>query len=154
MTKADRARALFLEGYNCAQSVAGAFAGEMGLTLPQAVRLASALGGGVGRLRETCGTVVAMGLVYGVLRGYSTPGTHEEKTATYAGMQRMGLAFKARAGSLNCRVLLGLPEDGAAPSPQAGARTPEYYASRPCPDLVALAAEILEQELARPAETP
>lgn len=154
MSKGQEARRLFLEGYNCAQSVTGAFAGEMGLSLEQAVRMASALGGGIGRLRETCGAVVAMGLVYGVLRGYSTPGTHEEKTATYAAMQRMGARFKERAGTFSCRELLG--EEGAQPlTAQARARTADYYASRPCPGLVALAADILARELAAgPAGQP
>ena len=39
--EAQRAKALFLEGYNCAQAVAGAFAPEMGLSVDAAARLAS-----------------------------------------------------------------------------------------------------------------
>ena len=45
---AAKARALFLEGYNCAQAVVGAFADELGMTQRQAVRLASSFGGGMG----------------------------------------------------------------------------------------------------------
>ena len=40
--KAQRAKALFLEGYNCAQAVAGAFAPEMGLSVDRII----ASGGG------------------------------------------------------------------------------------------------------------
>ena len=43
--KAERAKALFQQGYNCAQSVAVAFAPEMGLSEETAARLASAFGG-------------------------------------------------------------------------------------------------------------
>lgn len=146
MTKGQRARELFLSGYNCAQSVVCAFAEEMGLAQDVAARLASGLGGGVGRLRETCGAVTGMALVYGMLRGYSEPGTHAGKTATYAAVQRMGGRFRAQAGSLCCRELLGLPGEDC--SPKAEPRTPAYYQSRPCPDLVACAADILANELA------
>lgn len=60
--KAQRAKALFLEGYNCAQAVAGAFAPEMGLSVDAAARLASGFGGGMGRMREVCGAVSGMTL--------------------------------------------------------------------------------------------
>ena len=41
--KGQRAYELFLQGYNCAQAVAGAFADEMGLPLEVAARMASGL---------------------------------------------------------------------------------------------------------------
>ena len=58
--KAERAKTLFQQGYNCAQSVAVAFAPEMGLSEETAARLASAFGGGMGRMREVCGAVSGM----------------------------------------------------------------------------------------------
>ena len=103
--KAQRAKALFLEGYNCAQAVAGAFAPEMGLSVDAAARLASGFGGGMGRMREVCGAVSGMTLAASALRGYNDPKAGLEKT-------------------------------------------PEYYKKRPCPELVALAAQILEEWLA------
>ena len=42
----DKAYAAFLEGCNCAQSVAVAFAPELGLTRDQVLRLASGFGAG------------------------------------------------------------------------------------------------------------
>ena len=50
MNHAEKARDLFREGYNCAQSVVGAFHEEMGLSLSEATRLASSFGGGMGGL--------------------------------------------------------------------------------------------------------
>jgi len=105
--KAQRAKALFLEGYNCAQAVAGAFAPEMGLSVDAAARLASGFGGGMGRMREVCGAVSGMTLAASALRGYNDPKAGPEKTDTYAMIQE-----------------------------------------RPCPELVALAAQILEEWLA------
>ena len=147
MTKGEQAEALFRQGYNCAQSVAGAFAEELGLPLDAAARLASGFGGGFGRLREVCGAVCGMTLVYGALRGYGQPGTHGEKTRVYAAVQRMAAEYRAANGSIVCRELLGLaaPEGTA----QAEARTAAYYEKRPCPALVHLAADILAAELAR-----
>ena len=58
MTKEERiekAVSLFKEGYNCSQSVVAAFADMYGFTEEQALKMASAFGGGIGRMRETCG---------------------------------------------------------------------------------------------------
>ena len=55
MDHAQRAQALFLEGYNCAQATFGAFCDVTGLEFETAIRLASGLGGGMGRMREVCG---------------------------------------------------------------------------------------------------
>ena len=135
--KAQRAKALFLEGYNCAQAVAGAFAPEMGLSVDAAARLASGFGGGMGRMREVCGAVSGMTLAASALRGYNDPKAGPEKTDTYAMIQELAGRFRAENGSIICRELLGLARPEG--TPQAEARTPEYYKKRPCPELVALA---------------
>ena len=49
---AEKARALFLEGYNCSQAVFCAFEDLTGLDRETSARLSSAFGGGMGRLRE------------------------------------------------------------------------------------------------------
>lgn len=143
--KGALAEALFRQGYNCAQAVAGAFAKEMGVPLETAARMACGFGGGMGRLREVCGTVSGMVLVAGVLRGYSGPETGAKKTETYAMIQELAARFRAQNGSIICRELLGLPQ--AEGTPRAEARTPEYYRKRPCPKLAAQAAELLAQYL-------
>ena len=146
--KAQRAKALFLEGYNCAQAVAGAFAPEMGLSVDAAARLASGFGGGMGRMREVCGAVSGMTLAASALRGYNDPKAGPEKTDTYAMIQELAGRFRAENGSIICRELLA--KAGAAPAGGTAAeeRTAEYYKKRPCPELVALAAQILEEWLA------
>ena len=53
--RADRARALFLNGYNCSQAVVGAFSDLFGMEPETAMRFAEGLGGGIGRMRLTCG---------------------------------------------------------------------------------------------------
>ena len=143
--KGEEAKALFEQGYNCAQAVVCAFAPEMGLTRETAARLASAFGGGLGRLRETCGTVSGMAFVIGMLRGYQDPQDIAGKKETYALMQTLAGRFREKNGSLICRELLGL--DKAEGSPEPSPRTPEYYRKRPCGELARCAAAILEEEL-------
>ena len=58
MDRSQRAKANFLEGYNCAQSVALAFCEDFGFTKEQMARLVSGYGGGVGRMRELCGALL------------------------------------------------------------------------------------------------
>lgn len=145
MAKADKARALFLEGYNCCQAVLLAFAPDFGLDLETAALLASGMGGGIGRTRSVCGACAGMCLAAGLARGYSSPNAREEKTETYAMIQHLLGRFEAANGSTICKELLGLAR--AEGTPKAEERTAAYYKKRPCPDLVAQAAGFLEEYL-------
>ena len=51
----EKAVELFKSGYNCSQSVVGAFADMYGFTEEQAFRMSASFGGGIGRMRQTCG---------------------------------------------------------------------------------------------------
>ena len=146
--KAQRAKALFLEGYNCAQAVAGAFAPEMGLSVDAAARLASGFGGGMGRMREVCGAVSGMTLAASALRGYNDPKAGPEKTDTYAMIQELAGRFRAENGSIICRELLA--KAGAAPAGGTAAedRTADYYKKRPCPELCRICADLCAEFIA------
>ncbi|MGE4564922.1 MAG: C-GCAxxG-C-C family protein [Victivallaceae bacterium] len=144
---AAEARKLFLNGANCAQSVLGAFHRECGIELETALKLSSGFGGGVARLREVCGAVSGMVMAAGLLRGYSDLADKTAKDAHYALIQRLAAEFRAANGSIVCRELLGLPAE-TVDAPVSETRTGDYYRKRPCVELVALAAAILERELA------
>ncbi len=140
------ARAYFLDGYNCAQSVLMAFCDDLNLDPKTAALISSPFGGGMGRLREVCGAVSGMFMAAGLFCGYDS---HEDDTAKkelYALVQELAQRFQERNGSIVCRELLGLDHKKDVPNPSA--RTEEYYKKRPCADLVADAAEILENILA------
>ena len=143
LSRADKAEALFRQGFSCAQSVFGAMADRYGLEEAFALKLSCALGGGVGRLREICGAVTGMALICGLESGNTEPGNREGKDRNYQEMRELAEAFRREAGSLSCRELLGLPagESGGEPAE----RTEAYYASRPCLRLVKLAVRILEE---------
>lgn len=138
----EKAYQAFLKGYNCAQSVAVAFAPEMGLTEDQALRMSAGFGGGMGRLREVCGAFSGMVFVLGALYGSTDPA---QKTALYTEVQALAAQYREQNGgnSIVCRELLGLSKPEG--SPVASPRTPEYYKKRPCPQLVRLAADLMEQ---------
>lgn len=142
MTHEEKARGLFLQGYNCAQSVFAAFAEDMGMTERQAVRMACGFGGGLGGRREMCGAVNAMVMAYGVLRGYDEPNNTELKAKHYAEVRELAERFEAQFGTCSCRKLLGLDENVKVLEPSE--RTQAYYETRPCPNLAAGAAAILD----------
>lgn len=145
MTHAEKARALFKEGYNCAQAVTLAFADEMELDRETAAMLASAFGGGMGRMREVCGCVSGMALVAGKLCGYSDPKEQEGKATLYGLIQELAAEFRKENGSIICRELLAGITSDASPTPEQ--RTESYYRKRPCAELTACAAGILERRL-------
>lgn len=143
MNKGDIAYANFLKGYNCTQSIAVTFADELGLDENTAARLSSGFGGGMGRLREVCGTFSGVVFVISALYGYSDPKNLEGKKDLYEKIRACAAKFREDNGSIICRELLGLEkaEDSATPAP----RTPEYYKKRPCPELCRYAANLLEE---------
>src|SRR5574344_818518 len=130
MTKGEVAKGLFLEGYNCTQAVLGAFAEDFGFDKKTAMMLASPFGGGMGRMREVCGTVSGMFLVLGLKYGYSDPKLFEAKKELYAKVQQLAKTFKEENGSIICRELLGLGKTEQVSSvPEK--RTDTYYKKRP-----------------------
>ena len=142
MPRAEIAEEYFRKGYNCAQSVAMAFADLTGLSEKESARMASSFGGGLGRMREVCGAVSGMALVAGILYGYDDPGVLGASAKHYALVQELAGKFRDANGSVVCRELLGdRTKVTATPEP----RTAEYYKKRPCAELVRMAASILEE---------
>jgi len=145
MTRRENAIAYFKKGYNCCQSVILAFEDILPVDRNLLSKMASSFGGGMGRLREVCGSVSGMFMIAGLLYGYEGPETGPVKAEHYAGIQELAGRFRERHGSIVCRELLGLDVRHDAPVPEA--RTDAYYEKRPCAEIVGDAAEILEQYL-------
>ena len=154
----ERAQELFLQGYNCCQSVVLAFAdviGELspGITEDQLRALSSGFGGGFGRLREVCGSVSGMTILAGFLKP-SDPEDRKAKTDNYGLVQKLAEEFRAQNGSIVCRDLLGLRKEAPKESPQPSERTEHYYGSRPCTRMVGSAARILATYLVEMPDFP
>ena len=134
---------LFKQGYNCAQSVLGAFHDEIGMSFEEALKLASSFGGGMGRMREVCGAVSSMFMIAGIKKGYISPNDDVTKEKHYALIQNLAEKFKKEYGTIICRELLG--EDDNSPVPSK--RTEQYYQERPCENFIKTAAKIIEENL-------
>lgn len=143
MTKGEIAKNYFENGYNCAQAVALAFSDEMGLDGDTVARLTGGFGGGIGRMREVCGTVSGAAFVMSALYGSSDPKDSKAKADLYAMIQQVAGEFKQINGSVVCRELLGIDRSGFD-IPQPEARTNAYYKKRPCSELVKISADLLE----------
>lgn len=138
---------LFHQGYNCAQSVAGAFCDIYNVPFEQIALMAASFGGGMGRMRLTCGTVSGMAILAGLETGTADPTNKQGKADNYATMQVLANKFKEENGSVICADLLGLRKN-THESPVPSDRTAAYYAGRPCSELVARACRIYAEYLA------
>lgn len=143
MTRRELAKENFMKGYNCSQALVLAFEDMVPIDRESLLKLASSFGGGMGRLREVCGSVSGMFMIAGLIYGYDGPETGQVKADHYARIQELARRFEETHGSIICREMLGLNVKHDAPTPEA--RTKEYYKKRPCPDIVGDAAEILEK---------
>ena len=85
-----------------------------------------------------------MFIVANLKYGNSDLSDKRAKDAHYALIQQLGERFRAETGSIICRELLGLASK-QPDSPVSEARTEAYYRKRPCSEMVALAARILEE---------
>ncbi|MCM1251465.1 MAG: C-GCAxxG-C-C family protein [Clostridium sp.] len=144
-SRVDYARILFESGCNCAQSVFAAYADLFGMDTETALKMSSAMGGGIGRMREVCGAVSSMAMLAGLKEGNDDPENEEAKEHIYALVRQMSALFKEQQGTIICRELLGI--EGMEESAKPSIRTPEFYASRPCGKIIACAAEIIEDVL-------
>ena len=148
-----KARRLFKEeGYNCCQAVVLAYNDIFGIDDKLAASLSSGFGGGMGRMREVCGSVSGMVILCGLLSPADDPAAMDGRTRNYALVQEVAGEFKDINGSIVCKELLGLVPMGSSAavpteSPKPSDRTPEYYKKRPCEELVGISARIIGERI-------
>lgn len=149
--KVEKAKELFKAGYNCSQSVLGVFCEELGLDFDTAMKISSSFGGGMGRMREVCGTVSGMFMAAGLAYS-SADSSVQNKSNQYSIVQELAKRFKEKNGSIICRELLQGVETSSSPIPSE--RTETYYKKRPCIELVGDSVEILEEFLKENQKQP
>lgn len=146
MDRVEKAKELFKTGYNCAQSVVGAYSDLFGMSSEDAMRAAEGFGGGMGRQRLTCGAVSGMAMLAGLKYSKAAAGDIENRTLIYETVRDMTNAFKQQNNTIMCGDLLGIDRnsnEGARPDK----RTEEYYKKRPCLGCIENCAEIIERIL-------
>ena len=138
---AEIAKKLFETGYNCSQAVVLAFKDVLSVDEETLKKVSLPFGGGLGRLRLTCGAASGLAVVLGLLI------ENNDKAYVYDVTRELLEKVEKTNGSLICKELLeskniiaqigGKPED----------RTKEYYDNRPCSIIVYNTAKILEDYL-------
>lgn len=146
MDRVGKAVELFKSGCNCSQAVVCAYSDLFGMDEETAMRVSEGLGGGMGRMRLTCGAVSGMALLAGLAVSKGIAGDIPTRTRVYETVQKMSKEFAEKNGSVICGDLLGTAlagSKGAAPTK----RTDEFYKKRPCTGCVEDCARIVEKYL-------
>ena len=141
----EAAAKMFLEGYNCAQSVAATCGAARGLDRATAIKAAQAFGGGMGRTGNVCGAVTGALMVIGFVCSAKDAKDVAAKPRSAAMAREVLDRFKARNGSMACRDLLGCDistEEGHRKAFEQG------LFKTVCTKAVEDAAQVLEQVLA------
>lgn len=166
----SKAIAYFKQGYNCSQSVTMAFSERYGFSEALMARISASFGGGIGRMRETCGAACGMFMLAGIevenindapttlsdgndiysnISNNNPYPSQDLKKKDYEVVQRLAEDFRKETGSINCKELLGLNKkraDGTIPEiaivATPDARTDEYYKKRPCIRMVETAVRV------------
>ena len=97
----------FSGGLNCSQSIIARYAGRYNIDESIACKLATGLGGGMGRMGNTCGALTGAYLVLGLEFGSDSLENKNNKEHTYQKIQNFTDKFKQQHGACNCRDLLG-----------------------------------------------
>ena len=144
MGKVEEAIKCFSSGFNCAQSVFSPFSSEMGLEPEKALKIATAFGGGMCHIGETCGAVTGAFMAIGLKYGKKDAADNKSKENTYSLVMEFSRKFKSVYGSVRCTELLG--HDLGTKEGMDSAREKNLFNTL-CADFVKNAVEILEQIL-------
>lgn len=90
----ERAAELFGKGFNCSQAVFAAFCDKFGMDEKTALKVASGLGGGVGRMREVCGAMCGAAMVAGMVYGDDTGENREQNPIRIKRFRKLPLNLK------------------------------------------------------------
>jgi C_GCAxxG_C_C family probable redox protein len=101
-----KAEKLFREGYACSQSILLAFSDDLGIDENVAKKVSSTFGGGMGRLRKTCGALTGAFMVLGLKYGNTEPGDLNKKLDSYKKVQQLTQKFKDKYGTTSCATIL------------------------------------------------
>ncbi len=87
MNKSELASDYLKKGYNCVQSIIKAYAADVVMNAEEAVKMASALGGGIGRTGNICGAVSGAALIIGMKLGSTDNTAKHSRAKAYQNMR-------------------------------------------------------------------
>ncbi len=142
MNKAEIAAGYMKSGYNCAQAVVKTYAGDVGINEEEIIKIASVLGGGIGRTGHVCGAVSGAALIIGAKFGSTDNTNIHSKDKAYQKSKELLEIFAAENKTILCKELLGYDistEAGLKQARESGVM------KQKCPLFVSSAAKILER---------
>lgn len=105
MKKEELAIEFFNQGSACAQAIVLAFAEEIGLDKDVARRISAGFGGGISRLRETCGAITGSAMILSYK--YDIPlEDFDTRLKCYGEVQEFADKFKEKYKTISCRDLI------------------------------------------------
>jgi len=108
MNDVERALECFKKNYNCSQSIFSTFAPRFGVNRENAIKIASAFGGGIVRMGNICGAVSGAFMSIGLKHGKIVDGEEEgPNDKSYDVSREFIERFTSINGSINCKDLLG-----------------------------------------------
>ena len=146
MTRKELAEKLFFEGYACSQAIVLAFSDLIAMDKEQLKKISLPFGGGIGRLRLTCGAYSGMLMVVSLLFS-NFEDLEENKIKTYEIVRELASTFELNLGTLSCKELLEKVDVIVQIGGNPDKRTEEYYKQRPCAKIVYEAGRMLEEYL-------
>ena len=108
MTKKELAINLHDKKYNCAQSVACAFAEEVGVDMEVLFRACEGFGLGMGGMAGTCGAISGAVMLASFKNSDGNLDSPASKQATYALAKEIVAKFEERNKATRCRDLKGI----------------------------------------------
>ena len=108
MDRGTIAKELFENGYNCSQAIVLAFKDLLDIKDEDLKAISSSFGGGISRLREVCGCISGMAIVFGYLYGNYDVNDNDAKANHYKLIQKLSLEFKEKFNTYNCAELLNI----------------------------------------------
>ena len=105
-SKTKIALSKFEEGYNCAQSVAYAFADEVNIDKNILMSMSTGFGAGIGRKQEVCGAVSGAIIILGAKYGRKENEPIDKTETTYSKAQEFIGEFVKEKGTVRCSELL------------------------------------------------
>ena len=146
MTRKEIAEKLFYEGYACSQAITLAFSDLVEIDKEQLKKISLPFGGGIGRLRLTCGAYTGMLMIISLLFS-NYEDIEENKIKTYEIVRELANRFEEKYQTISCKELLEKVNLEVEVGGNPEKRTDEYYKKRPCGKIVYAAASILEDYL-------
>lgn len=132
------------EGISCSQAIPFTYGPELDLDPETALRISSALGGGIARSGNICGAVSSAILVISLKHGHTKAEDTQAKEKTYSLVNKFINSFKDMNGSIKCSDLIGF--DISTAEGIALAREKNIFLTV-CPQYIENAARLMEKVL-------